>query len=334
MAPGARAADPAPSFQEVYDLLKANLINADDAKLDRAAMEGLLRQLGGQATLVTNGQPSAADASPLVSKALVYDGAFGYVRVARVETGLAAELQGALERLGHTNKIQGWVLDLRFAGGLNYQSAAKAAEPFVGTEQPLLDWGQGMARSTAKDSATKVPLTVLVNRQTAGAAEALAAVLRKTEVALLLGTNTAGRAFITKDFPLKAGQQLRVATALVKTGDGTPLSAQGVKPDIQVAVNPSDEKAYFEDAYRMLNRPALAGTRSGSETNLTAASTNKLRHRINEAELVRMQRDGEEIDDEFAPGHAPDPARPVVRDPVLARALDLVKGLAVVRRAK
>ena len=331
---GVRAVDSAPSFREVYDLLKANLVNADDAKLDRAATEGLLRELGSQAMLLTNGQTSAAASGPLVSKALVYDGAFGYMRVARVEPGLAAELQSAIERLGAANKIKGWVLDLRFAGGLSYPSAAKAAEPFLTTDQPLLDWGQGVVRSTAKDSAIKVPVTVLVNRQTAGAAEALAAVLRKADVALLLGTNTAGRAFIMKDLPLHTGQQLRVATALVKTGDGEPLSAQGVKPDIQVAVSPADEKVYFEDSYRILTRPAYTGIRSGAEANLSASSTNKARHRINEAELVRMQREGEETDDEFAPGHAPELTKPVVRDPVLARALDLVKGLAIVRRAK
>ncbi len=330
--PGARAAEQPASFTEIRDLLKANLVNVDDAKLERAAVEGLLNQLGTQALLVTNGQAPAKVEGPALAKSLVYDNAFGYLRVARVEAGLAKEITSALAGLGRTNKIKGWVLDLRFAGGADYQSAAEVADPFVATEQPLLDWGQGAVRSKAKDNAVKVPVTVLVNRQTAGAAEALAAILRKTEAALLLGTNTAGRAFITKDFPLKTGQQLRIATAPVKIGAGEPLSALGVKPDILVAVNRKDETAYFDDAYKVLSKTAEAGASLAAGTNISTADTNKSRHRINEAELVRMQRAGEEIDDDYLPGRPSESGKPVIRDPVLARALDLLKGLAVVKR--
>ncbi|MBI5383050.1 MAG: S41 family peptidase [Verrucomicrobia bacterium] len=329
-----QAADPPPSFKEVYDLLRTNLVHADDAMLERAALDGLLRQLSPQAALVTNGQAAPKAEGPALSKVTVFDQNYGYLRVARVEAGLAGELQAALSGLAGTNKIKGWVLDLRFATGSDYQAAADAADQFVATERPLLDWGQGLAQSKTKENALKVPVTVLVNRQTTGAPEALAAVLRKTDVGLLLGTNTAGAAFITKDLPLKNGQRLRVATASVKLGDGEALPPQGVKPDIQVAVSPAEEKLYLDDPYRSsVKYSALVGSASGN-TNLSTASTNKSHRRMNEAELVRMLREGENWEDEPRFGRAAEPAKPMVRDPVLARALDLLKGLAVVRRLR
>jgi hypothetical protein len=198
----------------------------------------------------------------------------------------------------------------------------------------LLDAGQGLVKSKAKDNAVKGPVTVLVNRSTARAAEALAAMLRKTQVALLLGTNTAGQGFLTKDFPLANGQRLRLATTPVKIGEGEPLPVPGVKPDIMVSVRPEDERAYFEDPYRPVLKPLLIGPWMFGGTNLAASTNKPARHRLNEAELVRMLREGLDYDEEAMAARAAEPSRPVVRDPALARALDLLKGLAVVKRLK
>ena len=114
-----------------------------------------------------------------------------------------------------------------------------------------------------------------------------------------------------------------------------PSAAQQVvdelKPDIQVDVHPDDERAYFVDAYKALPRAGTSGA-----TNVASLSvTNKPRRRINEAELVRMLRDGETPEDETNRTARPsEPARPMITDPALARAIDLLKALAVVRPAR
>lgn len=329
-----RAAAPAPSFQEIFDLLKVHMVDADASGLEKMAVEGLVRALYPRVTWITNGPPpSGAAEGPSVSKTTLHDRAFGYVRVRRVDDRLPDEIQAAMNNLGRTNRILGWVLDLRFAEGQDYRAAAAVADRFTASERPLLSWGDEAVRSRAKDDAVNVPITVLVNRQTQGAAEALAAVLRQTEVALLLGTNTAGRAFVTRDFQLKSGQRLRIATARVEVGGQEPIPLTGVKPDIVVPVSPADEQAYYEDAFKVLVKSGPGA--SGAETNLLAAGTNRPRHRINEAELVRLFRDGEEAETPARTGaRSGEPGRPIVRDPVLARALDLLKGLAVVKRGR
>ena len=330
---GLRAEEPAPSFQEVRDLLKANLVNADESRLDRAAVEGLLQQVSPRALLITNGQAAAAS-GPALARSTVYEGAFGYLRLARLAPGLAAEMDSAMSALAGTNKIKGWVLDLRGADGPDYGAAVEVADRFVAAEQPLLDFGQGLARAKPKSSPDKAPLVVLVNRGTARAAEALAAVLRKTDMALLLGTNTAGRAFVTRDFPLKNGQHLRIATALVRTGDGESLPLQGLRPDILVSVNPEEERLFLADPYRVASKPGWSVAGVGLDTNGAGATNKSARRRINEADLVRMLKAGEEYDEELAAARRSEPAGPVLRDPALVRALDLLKGLAVVKRLK
>jgi hypothetical protein len=109
-----------------------------------------------------------------------------------------------------------------------------------------------------------------------------------------------------------------------------------LKADIRVAVNPDDEKAYFEDAYKVL--PKIVRVADGSVTMTNVANltvTNRpARRRINEAELVRLLRSGQPIEEEFTqvPLRELEPPKPVVNDPALARAIDLLKGLAVVQQ--
>lgn len=323
---GAEAAD----FKEVYELIRANAAGTSEAELNRAAVDGLLTKVSARAWLVDPAKASATDASaaPISSSAL-FDDSYGYIRIAYLSARLPEQFSTALNKLQATNKIKGLVIDLRYAGGNDYDAAAKVADRFLGSEQPLLDWGSGVAKSTDKTNAFRQPVAILVNHYTTGAAEALAAVLRQKDIGLLIGTNTPGQASITKDFPLKNGSLLRIAVASVKAADG--LVVERLKPDIQVDVNPEDERAYFLDAYKVLPRATAGGV-----TNLASVTiTNKPRKRMNEAELVRMLRDGESPEDETAkPARPSEPPKPLITDPALARAIDLLKALAVVRQTR
>ena len=319
-----------PDFKEVHELIRANAA-VNEADLNRAAVDGLLSKLDSRAWLIDPSKSSIAETNVApISSSAIFDENYGYVRIAHASSRLPAEFLSALEKLSATNKLKGLVVDLRYANGSDYDAAAKVADRFLASEQPLLDWGKGMVKSTDKTNAFRQPVAILVNQFTAGAAEALAGVLRQKDIGLLIGTNTAGQASITKDFPLKNGQTLRVAVAPVKVADGEVI--ERLKPDIQVDVNPDDERAYFVDAYKTLPRAGVS-----TSTNLASLSvTNKSpRKRINEAELVRMLRDGENPDEEVAKAaRATEPARPMIADPSLSRAIDLLKALAVVRHTR
>jgi hypothetical protein len=336
-SPWARAADTnaAPDFQEVYELVRTHLTGATDADLNRAAVEGLFTGLRGNISLVDSNATAARTNVALVSRSLLLEDDVAYVRVGRMEDGLAKEFAGAIQQSSATNKLKGVVVDLRFADGQDYAAAAAVADLFLAEAKPLLDWGNGAVKSEKKTYALKLPSAVLVNRETRGAAEALAAVLRETGVALILGGTTAGQAMTSQEFLLKNGQRLRIATSPVKLGDGTALSAQGVKPDIQVAVNPDDERAYFEDAYTRLPKTSVAAGTGASATNqLDGTNRPARRPRATEADLVRARRDGTNLDTELPSARDAEPEKPLIRDPALARAVDLLKGLAVVRQSR
>jgi hypothetical protein len=324
-----------PKFDEVYQLLRANLTGASDADLNRAAVRGLLDQLKSSAMLASGpADVEPAPAAPALGKPIIYDDSFAYFRVLKVEANLAGELMSSYREMAATNKskIKGIVLDLRFAGGADFAAAAAAADCFLNADQPLLECGGVVARSTRKDNPITVPLAALINSQTSEAAEGLAAVLRQTSTGLLLGSQSAGRAGIFKEFPLTGGGKLRIAVGDIKLGDGTVFRG-GIKPDIAVKTNPDEERAYWEQPYLM---PGQTANAAGTNVVASQSQTNEsVFPRLNEAELVREQRDGADLEAEFSVGgrSQTDPNLKIVRDPALARALDLLKGLAVVQKA-
>lgn len=211
--------------------------------------------------------PQAGAANVSLAKSAVLEGNVAYLRVGQVGKNLADEIQSAQDALAVSNKIAGTVLDLRFADGDDVEAAQTAAKLFAGK---------------------KLPLAILVNAETRGAAVKLAVDLREARAGLIFGG-----------------------------------AAEEVKPDIAVEEKAADEKIFLENPYAV---PAL------DETNFPAATNNLLPFvdHMSEADLVRakVKDDGE---DEDLP-HLAGPPRPFIRDPVLARAVDLIEGLAIVRQ--
>jgi hypothetical protein len=323
----------APDFKEVYDLVHAHLAGVSEAELNRAAVQGLVSVLGPKVSIVSK-EPSEGVASELlISKAAMFEGSIAYLRVSRIAEGLEQAVSEALGKLIASNRCKGLVLDLRFAGGQAYNTTAAVADLFLSKEKPLLDWGKGMTQSKEKSQVIASPVAVLINARTAGAAEALAAVLRETGAGLLLGGATAGQAMIAEEYPLNNGDRLCIATAPIRLGDGSSLTSAGVRPDINVAVSLQEEQAFYGDVYKN-PRVAQLATNTASSTN-QAASTNRTRKvRFNEAELVRERREGVYPETDLASGRGTEAEAPIVQDPVLARALDVLKGLAVVRGSR
>ncbi len=332
----------APDFLEVTKLISAHLAGETGADLNRDSVLGLLHQLHGKVSLVAGkSAPVESTNTTVLPKTALYDGPIAYLRVGHVGAGLATQISAALKDLPGTNELKGGVLDLRFADGSDYAEAAAAADLFIAKERPLLDFGTGLVQSKTKSDAVTLPLAVLVNQETAAAAEALAAVLRGDDRSILLGATTAGEASMSQEFPLKNGQFLRIATTAIKLGDGETLSTKGVTPDIQVSVKPEDERSYFADPFKeVATTPGLIASLVGEvATNMLSGTNRPVRqHQINEAELMRerKERPGMELEEVPPPMSAKDLENEpkFMRDPVLGRALDLLKGIAVLSRAQ
>jgi C-terminal processing protease CtpA/Prc len=222
------------------------------------------------AFLLTCGSLRADTTNAALATAVVLENNVAYLRAGEVQTNLAVEIALAQTALASTNKIFGTVLDLRFADGDDLAASRAAADLFA---------------------QKKLPLAILVNGKTRGAALALGTALREARDGIVIGG-----------------------------------AAAGLKPDIAVPVKLADEKQFIENPYAAL-------TQNG--TNVDAAMNGNLAtfiDHISEADLVREKiKDGDQDEDSMPP-HPTEPQKPYIHDPVLARAVDLIKALAVVRQ--
>jgi hypothetical protein len=148
----------------------------------------------------------------------------------------------------------------------------------------------------------KAPLAILVNDKTRGAAAALAAELRAARAGLVFEG---------------------IAGPAQTNGETSAM----LRPDISVAIGAEDERVLMENPYAA---PAQNDTNSPAATNNLLPFMDHM-NQTSEADLVRAKiKDGDE-DGNTPPPPQAGPPKPVIHDPVLARAVDLIKGLAVVR---
>ena len=223
---------------------------------------------------------------------------------------------------------EGIVLDLRSSVAPDdYAGAARLAGFFVPNQKALFSLVPEAAsadsvqtfRSAASGPLFHQPVVVVTNRQTTGAAEALAACL-KAQGALVVGRATSGKAADFAEQKLSTGQVLRFAVARVRLADGADLWNHPVVPDISLTVNDQTEKA----ALNLIGQNGVLDViREASE-----------RRRMSEAALV--QGDDPEWD-EYLEAHEKKtkplhPAAAPVQDVVLINALDSLKAIEVSQR--
>jgi C-terminal processing protease CtpA/Prc len=149
-------------------------------------------------------------------------------------------------------------------------------------------------------------LVVLIDENTSGAAEALAATLRWNAKALLVGARSSGRCVEFTVKPLGAGNNLRLATAEVRVA-GQPIYPRGLRPDIEISQDPEVRATILSEAL---------------EKGMATFVFEPERSQLNEAALVAGT--NPEIDAEISSGGLID--RP------LQRAVDLVTAVRLFRK--
>jgi carboxyl-terminal processing protease len=144
--------------------------------------------------------------------------------------------------------MKGLVLDLRNDPGGLLNQAIEVSDMFLKSGMIVSTRGRAKNMETktiARDNGGKevtVPMVVLVNEGTASAAEIVAGALQDNGRALIVGTQTFGKASVQTVIPLENGSALKLTTARYYTPNGRSIQAEGIKPDIIVKlVKPSEE---------------------------------------------------------------------------------------------
>jgi hypothetical protein len=262
-------------LQSAIDVLRQRHVasaSLDETGLTRATLRGLLEGLAPGAELV--GETGPAPDSPFRSEIL--DGRIGYIRVGSLRPETLARLDAALREF-RKDDVQTMILDLRATPeSHDFESAARMASPFVPKDAALftLTKAAGGDERTFRASGTPVfrgVLAVLVDEDTAGAAEVLAGALRRYARAMIVGSTTAGRAVEFEEAALGGGPRLRFAAGEVRVPGLPAVYPEGLAPDLEVPQDAAERDEIFAAAL---------------EGGMTSFVFEKGRAQMNEAALV------------------------------------------------
>jgi len=168
----------------------------------------------------------------------------GVVALATFSPGAHGEVRESVERELHVG-ARGIVLDLRANGGGLVEEAQLIASIFIDRGAIVSTRGRSQPSQTliATGGAIRssIPLVVLVDSNTASAAEIVTAALQDHRRATVVGTHTFGKGVFQEQQPLSNGGALEITVGEYFTPDGRNLGGGGVKqgagitPEVRVS---------------------------------------------------------------------------------------------------
>jgi carboxyl-terminal processing protease len=172
--------------------------------------------------------------SPTVQSARL-EGDVLYIRVYQFAQNTTDEFDAALRK--GLPGAKGVVLDLRDNGG-GYVSAARSViSRFVKSGEAFETRGRDGSEKTNVDGnhpAAEVPLTVLVNGNTASASEIVSGSLQAHHRGKLVGMKTFGKGSVQVDYPMPGGGDLHLTIQHWFLPDGRSINHSGLQPDVTV----------------------------------------------------------------------------------------------------
>ncbi len=235
------------------------------------------------------------------------EGDVGYIRITsfneQTQRGLEEAIASIKNELG--GELKGYVLDLRNNPGGLLDQAESVSDTFLDRGEIVSTrtrYSEETKRTVAKkgDLTDGMPIVVLINDGAASGSEIVAGALQDHGRAIILGTKSFGKGSVQTIMPMQDNSAMRLTTARYYTPSGRSIQGTGIEPDILV------RQAKVE-------RLAQRGRRS--ESSLRGSLENDtLDEEISEAEPA-AERTTQDVDDYQ-----------------LARALDLIQGLALYRR--
>ena len=243
-----------------------------------------------------------------VSWTLVPGSKTALIRLEQFSSGAADDVVQALKdaRAAGADRI---VLDLRGNPGGYVNEAVGVASQFLKSGIVYIERNAADERTehpvTPDGVATDLPLTVLVDGDTASSSEIVSGALQDAERAKIVGETTFGTGTVLGEFALSDGSALRIGTVEWLTPKGRRIWHEGIAPDVSVALpdgvvplTPDDVREADPGRGRLdQGRAAVEGHRGGrgrgrAELEPASGSRSRVEAAAGAASLGRLPRSG------------------------------------------
>ena len=174
--------------------------------------------------------------APNVEYYMVENTSIGYLYMQTFSNTLANQVEKALKKLENEG-MTSLIIDLRNNTGGYLTAATDVASMFLekGTRIYSLNY-QGKVTSYNDETREhkEYNIVVLINENTASAAEILAAALKDSYGATIVGETSFGKGKVQQTMPLDDGSMVKYTSALWLTPSGTCIDEVGINPDYYV----------------------------------------------------------------------------------------------------
>ena len=175
----------------------------------------------------------------------------GYIKLSTFDSGAAEEFKNKYEEL-EKQGAKSLIIDLRNNGGGLVKEATDIADMMVEKGKTLLiTSSKGEAEEITKaekDRSITVPVVVLVNKNSASASEILAAALKESDNAEIVGEKTYGKGVIQTIYTLSDGSGLKLTTNEYFTPNHNVINKVGITPDVEVSLPEGKTLYTIEDS--------------------------------------------------------------------------------------
>lgn len=179
---------------------------------------------------------------PLISvKTKELEPGYLHVRLTDFKANTTEDLRRKIQEYTAATPLKGIVLDLRNNPGGLLNQAVSVADMFL--RDGLIVYTQGRDPKSRRDeTASKqptdliCPVVVLINAGSASASEIVAGALQDRKRAILVGERTFGKGSVQTIMPLSDGSAVKLTIALYYTPNGRSIQAEGIEPDVELAL--------------------------------------------------------------------------------------------------
>jgi len=182
-----------------------------------------------------------------VRNARILDGSTGYLQIREFSDHTGEQFDEAVNGL-LAKGIDSLVIDLRNNPGGLLDAAVDVAEPFF-KKGNLIVYTQGRKPADRENyysetdgEPLKLPVAVLINGETASAAEIVAGALKDSGRAVIVGERSYGKGSVQTIFKLRNGEGLRLTTAHYFTPSGVLINGRGITPQVEVVMTPDEDQ--------------------------------------------------------------------------------------------
>jgi carboxyl-terminal processing protease len=185
----------------------------------------------------------------------VDDNGIGYIRIARFTEGSAQQVELVLRELMQ-KKISGLIIDLRGnPGGLLFESVEVAAL-FLKKDDKIVEtrgraaFGSHSYKANADGIYTTGPLSVVIDDQTASAAEILAGAIQDHDRGLVIGSASYGKGLVQQVIQFSTGSALKLTTAKYYTPSDRCIQKDSIAGDLVISPNSPEQIVFMTDSHR------------------------------------------------------------------------------------